>query len=161
MDPSINICVHMYVVMCTLHKHSSQIQLRRTGLGATRFHEKMEHIRNKNREREWKERRGKLVLWSAISCLNFYWLLKHVRPAPHSRLLNGSDLVVSVMNPSALWYSRTHHSLRPPGLDRNDLSRHRHGTDKLTSCSIWPNFHIICGIYLTLFKWRVWVQEGH
>lgn len=107
-----------------------------------------------------KREEGKLVLWSAISCLNLYWLVQHVWPATHSRLLNGGDLVARVMNPSALWYSRTRCSLPLPDLDTNDLSHCRHGTDKLTSCSILPNFHIICGTYLTLFKWCKCVSAG-
>lgn len=71
---------------------------------------------------------------------------------PHSRLLNGSDLVAG-----ALWTPWScsipeHAAPRPsPNLKADDLSPRHHGADKLTSCSTWPDFHIICGTHWTLF----------
>lgn len=37
-----------------------------------------------------KREEGKLVLWSAISCSNFYWPLKHVWPAPSQQAVKWS-----------------------------------------------------------------------
>lgn len=80
--------------------------------------------------------------------------------APHSRLLNGADLVASLMNPSALWYSPAQRPLPPPPPNRNAHSPYQRGTDKLISCSTWPPFHIICGTHFSLFTYAASVQSA-
>lgn len=67
----------------------------------------------------------------------------------HSRLLNGSDLAASAMNPLGPPVSQNTLPLPLPDLNTHDLSPYRHGTDKLTSCYTWPNFHIICGTHMS------------